>query len=56
MNKYSQLTREQRYQIEALKKAKTTQNEIAQIVGVSASTISREIKRNSGQREGICRA
>ena len=50
MKKYNQLTEVQRYQIEALKKAKKEQKEIAVIVGVSASTISREIRRNSGAR------
>ena len=50
MKKYSQLTGVQRYQIEALKKAKKDQKEIAMIIGVSASTISRELKRNTGQR------
>lgn len=50
MKKYSQLTEIQRYQIEALKKAKNTQKEIAMLLGVSASTISRELKRNTGQR------
>ncbi|MCK5189201.1 MAG: IS30 family transposase, partial [Methylococcales bacterium] len=39
-----------RYQIEALKKAEKKQNEIAKIIGVSASTISRELCRNTGQR------
>jgi IS30 family transposase len=50
MKKYSQLTEAQRYQIEALKKAEKDQKAIATIIGVSASTISRELKRNSGQR------
>jgi IS30 family transposase len=50
MNKYSQLTEVQRYQIEALKKAEKSQKEIATIIGVTASTICREFKRNTGQR------
>ncbi len=50
MNQYNQLTEVQRYQIEALKKAKKKQHEIAKIIGVSASTISRELCRNTGQR------
>jgi len=50
MNKYSQLTEVQRYQIEALKKAEKNQKEIATIIGVTASTICREFKRNTGQR------
>ena len=50
MKKYTQLTEVQRYQIEALKKAKKEQKDIAVIIGVSASTISREIRRNRGLR------
>lgn len=41
------MTVEQRYQIFALKRARQTQKGIAGIVGVSESTISRELKRNS---------
>src|SRR5947208_2628980 len=47
---YTQLTREQRYQIYALKKANHSQTEIASIIGVHKSTISRELARNGGQR------
>ena len=47
---YSQLTSVQRYQIEALLKAEHTQTEIACVLGVNKSTISREIRRNTGQR------
>ena len=47
---YTQLTETQRYQIYALNKAKMTQTEIAQIIGVHKSTISRELSRNSGLR------
>ena len=47
---YRQLTREQRYQIYALKKAAHSRTEIAAIVGVHKSTVSRELKRNSGRR------
>ena len=50
MRQYTQLTREQRYQIYALRKAGLSQKEIAQILAVHKSTISREIRRNSGQR------
>jgi len=50
MESYTQLTREQRYQIYALKKKEHSQSEIAQIVGVHKSTISREIRRNAGGR------
>lgn len=47
---YTQLTREQRYQIYALKKADHNQTEIAAIIGVHKSTIGRELSRNSGRR------
>ena len=45
---YSQLTENKRYQIYALKKA--GHYEIAEYIACSTSTISRELKRNSGQR------
>ena len=45
--KYHQLTSEQRSQIFALLQKKTGRKEIAAIVGISQSTLSREIKRNS---------
>lgn len=48
--KYNHLTAEQRYTIEVLLRQKKSRNEIAQIIGVSESTLSRELKRNSGQR------
>ena len=47
---YSQLTENERYQIAALKKADLTQKEIADVLGRSPSTISRELKRNTGLR------
>ncbi|MFA7555871.1 MAG: helix-turn-helix domain-containing protein, partial [Spongiibacteraceae bacterium] len=47
---YQQLTYEQRCQISALKKSKCTQSVIAQIIGVSQSTVSRELSRNKGDR------
>ena len=47
---YSQLTLEQRYQIYALMKAERTKTDIARIVGVHKSTISRELKRNVSKR------
>ena len=50
MSTYKQLTQEQRYQIYALKKAGHSQTEIANIVDVHKSTISRELCRNHGQR------
>jgi len=50
MNHYTQLTQDLRYQIYALKKAGFLQVEIAHEIGVNKSTISRELKRNSGLR------
>ena len=50
MKQYNQLTEGQRYQISALLKAVTSQKEIALILGVSPSTISRELERNTGKR------
>jgi transposase, IS30 family len=47
---YTQLTREQRYQIYALKKAGHNQTQIAAIIGVHKATVSRELARNCGQR------
>lgn len=47
---YTQLTQVQRYQIYALMKAGFNQTQIANIVGVHKSTISRELRRNRGQR------
>lgn len=47
---YTHLTREERYQIYALKKAGHIQSEIANVLGRSPSTISRELNRNSGGR------
>ena len=44
---YHQLTSEQRSQIFALLQKKTARKEIADIVGISQSTLLREIKRNS---------
>jgi transposase, IS30 family len=50
MSNYKQLTYEQRCQIEVLKKSGMTQQEMAEAVGTSQSTISRELKRNTGHR------
>ncbi|KAA6305885.1 hypothetical protein EZS27_042461 [termite gut metagenome] len=41
------LTREQKYQIDALLQAKKSQKEIADIIGKDKSVISRELSRNS---------
>ena len=50
MSNYKQLTYEQRCQIEALNKSGMTQQEIADMLGMSQPTISRELKRNRGER------
>jgi IS30 family transposase len=50
MTTYTQLTREQRYQIKVLLDTGHQQTEIAQQLGVNKSTISREVRRNRGQR------
>lgn len=50
MQHYKQLTSEQRYQISGLLKAGLKATHIADEVGVNKSTISRELKRNKGQR------
>ena len=47
---YKQLTQEQRYQIQALLKANHNQTQIAMILQCHKSTISREIRRNTGLR------
>lgn len=54
MVKYNQLTPEQRYKIDALFNSSSpiTQKQIAEQIGVSESTISRELKRNSRPRAG----
>lgn len=48
--RYKHLTTEARCQLYALKSMGHTQKEIALHLGVSKSTISREVKRNSGQK------
>jgi transposase, IS30 family len=50
MNKYKHLTQQERYSIERMGKAGYKQNEIAGCLGRSESTISRELRRNLGQR------
>jgi len=50
MKSYIQLTQEIRYQISAYKKAGYNQSEIARLIGVDKSTISRELRRNHGLR------
>ena len=48
--KYKQLTQEERYQISVLLKAGHDQSEIAMILSRNKSTISRELRRNTGLR------
>lgn len=50
MRTYHQLTQEQRYQIYALKKTGHSGSEIADVIGVHKSTVSRELRRNRGGR------
>ena len=45
--KYRRLTCDDRRVIENMSKAKNTQSDIAKAIGVSQSTISRELSRNS---------
>jgi len=47
---YKQLTSEQRYTINVLLQSKTKQSDIAKAINVHPSTVSREIRRNSGIR------
>lgn len=47
---YKQLTQEQRYQLYRMNHMGLKQKEMAQILGVSASTVSRELRRNTGKR------
>lgn len=46
--KYKQISYEQRVEINALLKAELNQTKMAKLIGVSKSTVSREIKRNTG--------
>jgi len=50
MRTYNQLTQGQRYQIYALKQTGHTILEMATVIRVDKSTVSRELKRNRGQR------
>jgi Transposase and inactivated derivatives, IS30 family len=47
---YKHLTREQRYTIEALLQTSMSLREIAEVIGVSKGTVSREIRRNCDMR------
>ena len=50
MTKYRRITYEDRCQIYALSKRGASQEGIASVLGVSQSTVSREICRNRGHR------
>jgi len=50
MGSYQQLAYEKRCQISVLKKRGCSQRDIAESVGVSQSTVSRELARNTGAR------
>jgi IS30 family transposase len=50
MRSYTQLTQEERYHIYAFLKAGFSQSDVAFEIGVHKSTISRELKRNHGQK------
>ncbi len=50
MDSYKQLTQEQRYGIYSLIKTGQNQGEIAAVIGVHKSTVSRELRRNQGER------
>ena len=50
MRGYTQLTRDERYQIYALRKAGHSQKEIAEVLRRNPSTISRELGRNGIER------
>jgi IS30 family transposase len=50
MKRYSQLTLAKRYGIYSLLKTGHNQSEIAKVIGVHKSTVSREFERNCGGR------
>jgi IS30 family transposase len=47
---YTHLTQDERYQIAILNKAGHNQSDIARVMNRPKSTISREMKRNRGER------
>lgn len=49
-NKYKHLTAEQRYTMDRLHRQNKGRKEIARTIGVSESTLSRELNHNSGKR------
>ena len=50
MESYTQLTYNQRYHINTFMKAGFCQSEVAKVISVHKSTVSREIRRNRGKR------
>jgi IS30 family transposase len=54
MQKYNHLDLQNRYQIKALRDAGLTQTNIAQIIGVHKSTVSRELSRNTEVAAAYC--
>lgn len=56
MTRYQQLTQDERYRITALRQTGCSQAEIARQLGRSASTISRELRRNFTRHDGFYRA
>jgi IS30 family transposase len=50
MSKYRRIKYEDRCQIYALSKRGSSQESIAEVLGVSQSAVSREIRRNRGER------
>jgi len=50
MSTYNHLTQEERYHIETLRKQKVSLSKIAAGMGQHKSTLSRELRRNQGQR------
>ena len=50
MSTYNHLTQEERYHIETLRKQKVSLSKIAAGMGRHKSTLSRELRRNQGQR------
>ena len=50
MSKYRRIRYEDRCQIYALSKRRASQESIASVLGVSQSAVSREMRRNRGQR------
>lgn len=49
--KYKHLTPEQRYTIDSGQKKGMTRREIAELIGVSAATVTRKVQRNANKRE-----